>query len=312
MFGWGSIPDRENHIVCSPSALLAFRQDPEIYKMRYIDKEEYTTDSMEFGTLVHLRVLQPEKFFNEYAVLPDKTPENDMDLSMMKAICKQFDEPVSGAKRELAQRIRKHTPEFKIYEEIVDEVTAQGKKAIPPVVLKKLNAINDKIMAHAKVGEWLKLAEKEKKGYWQDPETGVVMPFIADGFFEHKGIGIALDLKITRDFDPRRFSNNMYDNGYFIQAAAYCEAISAIQGEAFENFLFITVEPSAPHRVRFLQLDSAALEAGRKSLKKYLREFKQRWTTQDWSARPMDIEIQQVSLASWSWQKDEFNDEGEL
>ena len=54
MFSWGSIPDRENHIVCSPSALLAFRQDPEIYKMRYIDKEEYTTDSMEFGTLVHL------------------------------------------------------------------------------------------------------------------------------------------------------------------------------------------------------------------------------------------------------------------
>ena len=138
------------------------------------------------------------------------------------------------------------------------------------------------------------------------------MPFVADGFFNHKGVGVALDLKITRDFDPRRFSNNMYDNGYFIQAAAYCEAISAIQGEPFENFLFITVEPSAPHRVRFLQLDSAALEAGRKSLKKYLREFKERWTAQDWSARPMDIEIQQVSLASWSWQKDEFNDEGEL
>lgn len=312
MFGWGSVPDRENHIVCSPSALLAFREDPEIYKMRYIDKEQYATDSMEFGTLVHLRVLQPEKFFQEYAVLPEKTPENDIDLTMLKAICKQFDEPVSGTKRDLAQRIRKHTPEFRIYEEIVDEIVAQGKKALPPDTLKKLNAIHDKIMSHPKVGTWLKLAEKEKKGYWQDPETGIVMPFIADGFFEHKGIGIALDLKITRDFDPRRFSNNMYDNGYFIQAAAYCEAISAIQGQAFENFLFITVEPGAPHRVRFLQLDSAALEAGRKTLKKYLREFKQRWTTQDWSARPMDIEIQQVSLASWCWQKDEFNDEGEL
>lgn len=312
MFGWGSIPDRENHIICSPSALLAFRQDPEVYKMRYIDKEEYTTDSMEFGTLVHLYVLQYEKFCEEYALLPEKTAENDFDSDALKAICKELGEKVTGTKRELAQRIRAHRPDFIIYEEIIDVIQSEGKKSISPAVFKKLSAIREKIMAHPKVGKWLELAEKEKLGYWQDSETGIVMPFVADGFFNHKGVGVALDLKITRDFDPRRFSNNMYDNGYFIQAAAYCEAISAIQGELFENFLFITVEPSAPHRVRFLQLDSAALEAGRKSLKKYLREFKERWTAQDWSARPMDIEIQQVSLASWSWQKDEFNDEGEL
>ena len=308
MFGWGSIPDRENHIICSPSALMSFRQDPEVYKQRYIDKEEYTTDSMEFGTLVHLRVLQPEKFFQEYAELPKNAQE--FDLNALKSLCKEMNEPISGTKRELAARIRKHNSEFKIYEDFVDEISAEGKKVLPPGVLKKLNTISDKIMSHPKVGTWVKLAEKEKRGYWQDPETKIVMPFVADGFFEHKGIGVCLDLKVTKDFEPRRFSGGLYDSGYFMQAAAYSEAISAIKGQVFENFLFIAVEPSSPNRVRFLQLDSAAIEAGKKSLKKYLKEFKQRWTTQDWSARSVDIEIQQVSLPSWAWEKQEFT-EGE-
>lgn len=309
MFGWGLIPDRENYIVCSPSALIAFREDPEIYKMRYIDKEDYTTDSMEFGTLVHLYVLQYEKFCEEYALLPEKTAENDFDSDALKAICKELGEKVTGTKRELAQRIRAHRPEFMIYEEILDVIQSEGKKAISPAVFKKLSAIREKIMSHPKVGKWLELAEKEKRGYWQDPETGIVMPFLADGFFKYKGIGICIDLKVTRDFDPRRFMNNMYKNGYFMQAAAYCEAISAIEREPFENMLFVTIEPSSPHRVRFLQLDKAALEAGKQSLHKYLREFKERWTNQDWSPRSIDIEIQQVSLASWDWQKDEFSED---
>jgi hypothetical protein len=84
MLGWGSISNRENYIICSPSALIAFREDPEIYKMKYIDKEDYSTDSMEFGTLVHLRVLEPEKFFSEYMVLPPKTDQNDYDAELLK------------------------------------------------------------------------------------------------------------------------------------------------------------------------------------------------------------------------------------
>jgi hypothetical protein len=75
---------------------------------------------------------------------------------------------------------------------LTDEILAQGKKAIPPSVMKKLEDINNKIMSHPKVGEWLRLCEKEKKGYWQDPETGIVMPFLADGFLNIKALEFVL------------------------------------------------------------------------------------------------------------------------
>lgn len=302
MQAWGLIPDRENHIVCSPSSLMALRKDPEIYKMRYIDKVNDTTESMAFGTLVHLRVLQPEKFFNEYAVLPDKTPSNDYDSEQLKSMCKEFGEKVTGTKRELASRLRTHIPDFKIYEELVDEAQNGGKKALPPATIKKLNEINDKLMAHPKVGEWLRLAEKEKKGYWQH-DSGVVLSFVADAFFAFKGVGVCIDLKITTHFEPRRFMQNLYESGYHMQAAAYCKAISAIEGQDFNNFMFVTIEPCAPHRVRFLQLDQAAIEAGKVELNKYVKEYKDRTERNDWTVREVDQSIQQVSLASWDWTK---------
>jgi exodeoxyribonuclease VIII len=300
--GWGQIPNRENYIVCSPSALMALRKDPEIYKMRYIDKVDDTTEAMAFGTLVHKRVLEPELFANEYAILPEKNAANDYDSERLKAMCKEFGEKVTGTKRELAERIRNHLPDFVIWEELLDEVTAKGLKSLPISTFKKLNQIYEKIMAHEKVGEWIRVADKEKKGYWTHP-SGVVMSFVADAFFMFKGVGICIDLKITTHFEPNRFMRNLYESGYHMQAAAYCQAISDIEGQSFDNFLFVTIEPAAPHRVRFLQLDSAAIEAGKVELNKYIHEFKQRSEQNDWSPRSIDTQIQQVSLASWDWEK---------
>jgi len=299
---WGEIPNRENHIVCSPSALLSFRKDPEIYKLRYIDKKDEPTSAMEFGSMVHKYVLEPDSFLNEYFILPEKTSDLDHDSESLKAMCKELGEKVTGTKRELASRIRNHNPDFQIYEEVVDSLSSGDKKPVPPDVAKKLEEIKSKIMSHDKVGSWISLADKEKKGYWTH-SSGVVMPFVADAFLMHKGIGVCIDLKITTHFEPNKFMRNLFDSGYHIQAAAYCQAITELTGQTFENFLFITIEPAAPHRIRFLQLDSAALDAGKLELNKYMIEFKERFLNQDWSPRDQDKQIQSVSLASWDWEK---------
>lgn len=302
MNAWGSIPNRENHIVCSPSALICFRESPELYKLRYIDKEKEETSSMEFGTMVHMRILQPEKFFAEYAMMPEKTEENDFDTDYLKATCKELGEKVTGTKRELAERIRAHIPEFVIYEELVDEIAKQGKKMIPHAMLNKINTINDKIMSHPKVGKWIELSEKEKKGYWTHP-SGVVMPFLADAFFEYNGAAVIIDLKITVNWDNRRFSNSNYTEGRGIQAASYCKAISAITGKEYNNFLFIAIEPNSPNRIRYYQADRGMLDAGEIELDHYINEFKERYLANDFGPRKSDMEIQETSLASWDWDK---------
>jgi len=299
---WGRLTDRENKIVCSPSALLSFREDPEVYKLRYIDKEKETNASMEFGTLVHLATLEPEKFEEQFSTLPEKTPENDLSTDELKAICKELEEKVTGTKRELAERIRAHRPEFKLWEELCDEMTSQGKNLLPPATMHKIKAIKAKIYSHPKVGEWLRLSEKEKRGYFTH-KSGVTMPFLADAFFKHNGVGVVIDLKITKDWQSRKFMYNLFDNGYHIQAAAYLVGISEIENQSFNNFLFIAIEPKAPHRVRFYQLDQAAIEAGTLELNHYLNEFKERWQNKDFGPRMIDTQIQETSLAPFAWEK---------
>ena len=96
---------------------------------------------------------------------------------------------------------------------------------------------------------------------------------------------------------------NLFDNGYHLQAAAYLMGISEIEGKSFSNFLFIAIEPKAPHRVRFYQLDQAAIEAGMLELNHYLHEFKERWINKDFGPRMIDTQIQETSLASFAWEK---------
>ena len=141
-----------------------------------------------------------------------------------------------------------------------------------------------------------KIFAKEKRGYWTH-KSGVVMPFVADAFFEYNGAAVIIDLKITTHFEPRRFENSNYTEGRAIQAATYCKAISAIEGRDYENFLFVAIEPNSPNRIRFYQADRAMLEAGEVELDYYMGEFKTRHEANDFGPRKSDLEIQTTSLA---------------
>ena len=304
--GWGKYEPTGVEIFCSPSRLIAFRESPLVYKDKYIDKVTKDTKSMEFGTLVHKMVLEPETFHEKYLVLPEKTDENSLDSKALEALCKDLGLKVSGTKAEKITRIREVNPDFPLqYDELIDALP-QGLVMVPPSDINAAKAISERIRANEKVGPWIKLAEKEKRGFYTDEKTGIVIRFQIDAFFEHKGVGVITDLKITRDWQQRNFECNLYKSGIATQLAMYRRALKQIEGKEFSAFLIIAVEPSKPHRVRYYQVNSETLDASDLEIDLLLKEYKIALETNNFDERKSDKEIQTVSFKDWDWQR--FND----
>ncbi len=298
--GWGSYEPKGGEIFCSPSRLILFREDPELYKYRYIDKEDKDTKLMELGTLIHKAVLEPGTFQDDYMILPEKTEANDLDTKALKALCEEYGLKVSGTKAEKLERLREAgvtiEPQF---DELMAAMADSGKILVPHHTLKKALAIKEKIYSHPKVGPWVQLSQKEKRGWFEIND--VIMRFQIDGFFEHNGVGVVWDLKTTKDWEKRRFERNLFENGFHIQLELYRKAIKAIENKEINAFMIIAVETTAPFRVRYYQLDAASLDAAALEIDVYLKEYKERLQANDFSARKEDIEIQTVSLQSWNW-----------
>lgn len=300
--GWGKYEKKEGDILGSPSRLICFREDPEIYKSRYIDKDFEETDSMEWGTFVHCAVWEPEKFLERYLILPEKTAGNSLSGDQLEARCRELALKTTGTKAAKIARIREVTPLEKQWDELVSELP-QGKIMIPPKSMKNALMISEKIHAHPKVGPWIRLAQKEKRGWYTCDKTGVIMRFQIDGFFEHKEIGVLIDLKVTKDWEKKKFEWNMSKNGIHLQLASYREAYKQIEGKEFEATLIIAVEPVYPFRIRYHQVDSASLDAGKMELDHYLPEYKKRVQNNDFSPRLEDLEINTVGLTSWDFER---------
>lgn len=299
--GWGRFEPKGGEIFASPSRLILFRESPLLYKAKYIDKVVEDTPSMDFGTLVHKTVLEPESFEKEYLVLPEKTKENDLDSKQLEALCKELGLKVSGTKAEKVLRIREALPDFpKQYDELLAEIP-KDLKVVPPKQVESAKLIAERISNHKQVGTWIKLAEKEKRGFFEF--DGVIIRFQIDAFFEHKGAAVLTELKITKDWDSRNFEYNLFKNGFHIQLAIYREALKAIEGKEINAFLIVAVEPKLPHRIRFHQLDIAAIDAGLTEFKHYLKEYKKALQENDFSERPETQEINIVSLKQWDWDR---------
>jgi hypothetical protein len=298
--GWGKFEKKEGDLTCSPSRIILFREDIELYKHRYIDKEDSDTKSMELGTVIHKMVLEPEKFHEDYLVLPEKTLTNDLDGKALEALCKAHGLKVSGTKAEKLARLREVTEIEKQYDELLLEIPP-GKISLPPSVIKKATDIKDKIYGHPKVGEWVRLSEKEKRGWYTD--NGLIMRFQIDGFFNYKKIGVIWDLKTTKDWSKKWFERNLFENGTHLQIAAYRRALKQIENIEIDAFMVIAVNPAPPHQVRYYQIDLPTIQAGEIELDIYLKEYKERLIANDFSPRTEDKEIQTISLRSWDWEK---------
>jgi hypothetical protein len=197
-----------------------------------------STDAMEFGTLLHLLVLEPLQLGNEVAVFPgvaSKRTTEYKEFAAQRANKLIVDEPTFDEARRLSEKVLttmyRGRPLQKFIEESIPEATV----------------------------------------YFTDPDTGLRLRVRMDAYHPD----ITFDLKSTRFGDPRAFARDAVDLHYDMQGFMYSYGRCLYEGtQALRPFVFITAETAAPYSVSTLTASAAFMDNGAKKLQASLIAYK--------------------------------------
>ena len=232
-----------------------------------LDHPSPPTPAMAFGTAVHTHVLEPDRFFEEFAVV------------------EKFDRRTKEGK-EAAARFEQEN---------------QGKTLITSDDLATLTRVRAAVHAHEGAVRLFKQGEAELSAFWTDPLTGIPCRCRPDWF---NGTAV-VDLKSCVDASSRGFSRAIANLGYDIQAAFYVDGMKAVTGTELP-FLFVAVEKEAPHAVALYRADPEIIEVGRKKYRAALQLLKWCQDSGCWPAYQPGGEIELISLPRWAANADAF------
>jgi len=227
------------------------------------------TESLALGWLLHLAVLEPERF-EAGVVVP---PKVDRRTKEGKATWERFQAGNVG-------------------KELVDYGTHA-----------KVLAMRAALLAHESAGTFLRSkGANEVSLVWEEPEVGVVCKARIDRAAYLNEWPIIGDVKTARSAGRRSFERAVNDFGYHLQAQHYLSGLQRLapiaDGQPFRRFCFFVVETEAPYCVAVFELDETALAQAEQDRQRHLRTWRRCVETGAWPAYAPGVEL--ISLPAWA------------
>ena len=217
------------------SALWHMRESPEKYKY-FLENPEPQTPALLFGAAVHKMLLEPDKFFDEYAVLPNV----DRRTKAGKEEYERFLETL-GERTAITQD--DYTTAY--------DMTSKARSV--PMVEKLLKG------------------EHEKSIFWTDEDTGIKCKVRLDLLTEIDGRFVVADYKSANNAKTEIFNNKMFDFGYHLQAYMYTEAVmKELKLDYRPDFIFIAQEKKAPFALNLILVTEDVMTAGMDAFRLYM------------------------------------------
>lgn len=252
------------------SMLNGFSKTPAHVRYELDHGGKKRTPALDLGVLVHLAVMEPERF-NAEIIVP---PKLDMRFKKSKDIMAAF-------------------------------VSEHGDKTYVDVdTFGKVTAMAHNVLEHPTAGEFFAgRGVKELCIFWNDEEHGVKCKARIDRLSTIGEWPIVGDLKGSRSAARRSFEKSINDYGYHVQAAHYLAGLEAIvpvpAGQPFRRFVFVVVENEPPHCVAVYEIDDAALAEGAIVRSRYIKKWRECRESGEWPGYPPGIEY--VSLPAWAF-----------
>lgn len=228
------------------------------------------TKPMRIGSLAHCGVLEPIKFAERYAVMPD--------FCMDKDNCTADGRPTTSQATAYVKTKKKAFADLNPGREIVDRTWYDQTLAIVREI--SANEVAAKLLSNPHPAE--------VSIVWE--ERGVAMKARIDKL----GDGKLIDLKTTNDAST--FENAIGRYGYHRQMAHYAAGWHALTGKLMECWL-VAVEPSAPHTVLAAKLSDDALSEGYAARARLLDGLEACRVANQWPPRPNP---RQWELPAWA------------
>jgi hypothetical protein len=206
---------------------------------------------MAFGSAFHKMALEPDAFFDEYAIAPD------------------CDKRTNAGKAQWAEFVDDNPD--KLY---IDETTAD-----------KLHLMCESIRNHPIAANAVTGGQAEQSLFWKhyndDTDCKCRPDYIRDGYI--------VDIKTTEDARPDAFSRTCWNYRYHVQAAYYLDGYQMVTGNQFE-FIFIAIEKKAPYAVAVYMANPAMVEQGRNEYLSDLAIYAECKAKNEWPAYPQDVQ----------------------
>lgn len=203
------------------SDLWEIRKSPAHYLYKVTHPEE-ATPALAFGTAAHKYILEPDDFWNRYAI----APEVDRRTKDGKATWNQF----------------------------VTEMEQTGKSAISISDYMMIEEMDAAIKANPTAAELLKTGEHEVPIEWTDPETRELCKCRPDVITTLDGIDWIVDYKTTTSCEDGAFERSCRIYGYKLQAGMYTEGAFNTTFKDY-RFAFVAQEKTPPYAVRVYMCD---------------------------------------------------------
>lgn len=206
----------------SSGALEDFRQSRRLYEGRYITgtvPKQLPTPAMLLGTYVHMRILEPDRFYSLLAEpLPELAPDGKKWLR------------------------RKDSDHEKWWAE--EQAKREGKLALEEWEIERIEAIAKSVLSKRWARSLLSgEGQSEFSIFWTDPETGLRLRCLVDWFREL----VSIDLKTTGDSSPEQFVKRCVSLGYHRKRAHYLAGLQAFTGQKESHLIHIAVATEPPY-----------------------------------------------------------------
>lgn len=224
------------------SDLWELRKSPAHY-LYAVTHERETTAALAFGTAAHKYILEPEDFWNCYAIAP------------------KVDRRTKAGKEEYAAFLEQ----------------SAGKTIITQEDLETIKQMDEAIMQNESAIRLLKTGQHEVPIEWTDPDTGEeckCRPDCITGDY-------IVDYKTTTSCEGNAFEYSCRKYGYKLQAAMYTEGMFNATLES-KKFAFVAQEKNPPYAVRVYFCDPGFVEEGMEMFRELIRLYHRCKETDEW------------------------------
>lgn len=204
------------------------------------DNPTEPSEDMVLGSAFHKIVLEPETFYDEFAVMPN------------------FDRRTKEGKIQYALFVEQSDGKTVITQDQYDTICGMRDSIMSNPYAKKL--INGNI---------------EQSMYWVDDLTKVPCKCRPDVWRAVADRIVLTDLKSTKSVLPNDFMRDVVKYHYDLQDAMYTNGASKVLGVPKDNidFVFIAVEKKPPYLLNIMQADTYVIQKGEADFREFIGTY---------------------------------------
>ncbi len=213
------------------------------------DNPTEPSEDMVLGSAFHKIVLEPETFYDEFAVMPN------------------VDRRTTQGKMKYAEFI----------------IEADGKTVITQEQYDTICGMRDSIMSNPYAKKLIN-GNIEQSMYWVDDLTKVHCKCRPDVWRAVADRIVLTDLKSTKSVLPNDFMRDVVKYHYDLQDAMYTNGASKVLGVPKDNidFVFIAVEKKPPYLLNIMQADTYVIQKGEADFREFIGTYAECKQTDNW------------------------------